>query len=430
MKQKNLVLMVVAVGCGLAAAFLTSQMSAKTAQVDTQDVIVAAKDLPVGMMMTKDEIPKLLKRKKVSKDAIPPGIVETEEEFVEKRLSRAVRAEETINKADLTKGGVVTIPHGMHLVTLQLDAAHSAGGFAGPGSHVDILASIRLDNKLTAMPVLVNMLILAVDTKTTYNAEGVFPTVSTVSFAANRKQGLVLELAKARGCPMSLLLRNPDDTNTEYDRTFDIDRVIKLLQDQKNPAQLDNPGENEGIPPKEEQRPTPKADTPAPGSADGPKPEAVVKVPTAAEDIAPGTEITNDLIAEKFKTVDLPKGLAEGAIADLTPHLGQVFRTGLGKGQWVTKSLVGPVELKPAPRDPDVLPKDPSAERARSGPPVKRAIHDVTVHTASDTKVFRYQEVEPGRWRMLGEVRPDRGAPQAVPPEAADKPQKPEKQVE
>ena len=30
MKQKNIVLMVVAVGCGLVAAFLTSKMSAKT----------------------------------------------------------------------------------------------------------------------------------------------------------------------------------------------------------------------------------------------------------------------------------------------------------------------------------------------------------------------------------------------------------------
>ena len=60
MKQKNIVLMVVAVGCGLVAAFLTSQMSAKPA-VEKVDVIVAAKDLPVGSQLTREDLKTAIK---------------------------------------------------------------------------------------------------------------------------------------------------------------------------------------------------------------------------------------------------------------------------------------------------------------------------------------------------------------------------------
>ena len=54
MKQKNVILMVVAVGCGLVAAFLTSQMSGKT--VDQVEVVVASRDLAVGTTLTAEDL--------------------------------------------------------------------------------------------------------------------------------------------------------------------------------------------------------------------------------------------------------------------------------------------------------------------------------------------------------------------------------------
>ena len=50
MKQKNVILMVVAVGCGLVAAFLTTQINAKP-KVEQVEVVVALKDLPVGTVI-------------------------------------------------------------------------------------------------------------------------------------------------------------------------------------------------------------------------------------------------------------------------------------------------------------------------------------------------------------------------------------------
>jgi Flp pilus assembly protein CpaB len=176
MKQKNIIMMAVAVGFGLVAALLTSQMSAKSS-VETVEVMVAAKDLPVGSLLTKEDVanPKVIKWKKIPKDMVPPGIVEASDELVEKRLSRAIRAEETINRADITKGGVVTIPPGMKMSTVQLAAHQAVAGFVGPGSRVDVLATVRLGERVIALPIMVDMLVLAVNTETTYSKEGVYP---------------------------------------------------------------------------------------------------------------------------------------------------------------------------------------------------------------------------------------------------------------
>ena len=70
MKQKNLILMVVAVGCGLVAAFLTTQMNAKP-KVEQVEVVVAAKDLPVGTTITQGRPAEVIARKKIAKDALP-----------------------------------------------------------------------------------------------------------------------------------------------------------------------------------------------------------------------------------------------------------------------------------------------------------------------------------------------------------------------
>jgi len=290
------------------------------------------------------------------------------------------------------------------MVTLSMNASQAAAGFAGPGSRVDLVTSVRLDNRTSAMALLVNMLVLAIDGQTTYTKEGVFPSVSMVSFAANQKQALVLELAKSRGCQMSLLLRSPEAVQSEFEKNgYNIDSVLTLLQDDKNPITLGiTPGGDVVSKPKV--KPVPVPDTKVPTEAPAPVAKETVKVPVALDDIKAGTPLTKDLLSDptKFGTRELPKEFAQDALteADLDQMMGQVFRTGLGKGQWVTRSLVGNAE-KIGPKDEPALPKEDT------DPPVRRRTHDVTIHTATDVRTYRYEEVEPGRWRYLQEVRPN-----------------------
>src|SRR5262249_49914185 len=143
---------------------------------------------------------------------------------------------ETFNPQDLTKGGVITLPDGYNMVSLQVGAANAAAGFVGPGSRVNVNATLRLGNKVHAFPLLRNILVVAVDNQTAYTKDGTFPGMSTVSFAVKEKEALLLSLAKSRGCAIELMLRHPSKTTDEADQAYNIDEVIKLLQDEKEKA--------------------------------------------------------------------------------------------------------------------------------------------------------------------------------------------------
>ncbi len=412
MKQKNVILMVVAVGCGLVAAVLTARMNAAPAQIEKVSVIVPTKDITVGTMISKEDAknPKLFTRKEFAKDAIPPGIVESEEDLIDRRIARNYSAGEAIKKEDLKKGAVVTIPPGHQMIAQSFGVPQAVAGFVTPGSRVDILGTVHLGNKYKAFPVLVNMLILAVDTNTQLPKEqGTFPSLSTVSFAVDQKQALVLELAKARGCTMTLLLRNPAEPVTEADTKFNIDDVIKRLSDSRESVDLSTTDLE-----------TNRQSTPEIKPEEAPIPAMTVetiKILVASEAIPAGTEITSDLIAEKFVEKEMRKGDVENAL-DPKEKLGQSLKNGLGKGQWVTEHLVGDPATKASPRDPFVLPKaDPDAPDTAPKPlavepkPItKKKYHDVTINSASGVVIHRYEEAKPGQWRYLGVVPPNSGS--------------------
>jgi pilus assembly protein CpaB len=415
MKQKNLILMVVAVGCGLVAAFLTTQINARP-RVDQVEVIVASKDLAIGTHMSKAELPKLITRKKISKDALPTAFVMTEEEFLDRRLTRAVRKDETFNPSDLTKGGIVTLPEGMDMVSMPVSVANAVAGFVVPGSKVDVLATLRISNKLRAFPILVDMLVLAVDqhlsTDTSKNGSGVFPNMSNVSFAATQEQALLLALAKHRGCHLELLLRHP---GKRIDTDYDIKKVKKLLEDEKNPAELKPTDGNDGS----EGSVWPNTITEAPPPA--PKVE-MVKVWMAKVHIDAGTEITKELISQKLMESEVPKVAAEGAYSDLSELVNKslTLKTGLSKGQWVTTALVGPSVSKPSPLEGFTLPK-PKQEvlEVEAGP---RATKDVNVTGPSGTLIHRFEEIRPGEWKLVRILTPQEAARDAVRTPPAPKP--------
>src|SRR5580658_9181361 len=118
MKQKNLILMVVAVACGLVAAFLTTQINAKGAKIEQVEVLVAAKDLAVGTQFTKAELPKLVTKKLVPKDTLPANFVNDENELLDKRLSAPVPADQLFNPSYLSNRGVIILPEGKDMYAI------------------------------------------------------------------------------------------------------------------------------------------------------------------------------------------------------------------------------------------------------------------------------------------------------------------------
>jgi Flp pilus assembly protein CpaB len=205
------------------------------------EVVVAAKDLPVGTMLTRADLAKLVNKKRVPKDALPPAFVVDEVELIDKRLTRAVLKDETFNPAAVTKGSILTLPEGMDMISIAF-ASPPAGGFVMPGSKVDVLATVRKGDKVVAFPLLVDMLVLAVNMHPTYSPNSPSPTV--VSLAVTQEQALLLALAKQRGCQFELLLRHP---GKPLDPDYDIRAVRQLLDNLQPPAPLPDP-KREGDP--------------------------------------------------------------------------------------------------------------------------------------------------------------------------------------
>jgi len=417
MKQKNLVLMVVAVGCGLVAAFLTTQMNAKP-KVEMVEVFVALDELPVGTIITSANLEKTVLKKPVAKDALPPdllGVVIDVNDLLGKNLKRPLHKHEVFTKADLGKGSSITFVHGKHMVSLPMSAAQAAAGHIVPGSKVDVLATLKLPKKLASFPLLVDMHVLTVNSDLDQSKSQVFQNMTMVSLAVTQEQALLLSMAKTRGCNLELMLQNPEK---ELDTTYDFKKIKKLLEDDQTGIEI-VPGD-----PGEIKKPLPSTTT-EPIAPPVAKAETV-KVLVANEDISAGTDINKELIETKFTVKDYPKDLIEGTVGDITPYLGgKVFTKGISKGQPIVESSIGLPGSKPSPQDDKItgLPKprpDPEVaivpptvavpEKKVEPKPAAKEFHDVAVHTASGTLVYRYLKNDKGELKLIATLSPEEAA--------------------
>jgi pilus assembly protein CpaB len=400
MKQKNLVLMGIAVACGLVAAILTANMGGPP-KVETIDLVVAKKDLTTGTAFTKENIEDLTMIAPYPKNAIPPEalpkIVTDKQLLIGKRLSRATHANEYFNVADVGNKTQILFEPGKDIMSLPMTAGKAAGGFVGPGSRVDIVASVMEGTKREVLTLLPDMHVLAVDGKQDLTEQTTFPEMRMVSFAVEQKQALLIALANQRNANLELLLRHPDAPKREYN----YDRVLATLKNlgDKDPAGVIIDGD------KKETKPEIK----------------MVEVYVAKEAIAPNTEIDEELIKSKFEQVKKPAEFHKDAVSDMKPYIGtfKAFTTGVAKGAYVMDSMIGAQAIRGTPPPQDVtiekqpMPVGPIQEQALElapwphayvppTPPEPRT-RDVGHHTNKGSIVYRYREtgVDTNEWKLI-----------------------------
>jgi Flp pilus assembly protein CpaB len=218
---------------------------------ETIELLVAARELYLGTQLTRDEIGRLVEWKKVPKKDAPATYITDPEKVLDLRLVRPIRSGDVLSPFDLTRGAPPTLPPDRNLVSLALSPGDAAGGFVGPASKVDVNATFQRNDKVLAFPLLVDLLVVAVDTQGTEKAPEVI-----VSFAVTQKEALILGLAKARGCRLSLMLRHPSQ---KPDPNYNIDDVIKVLSNDPRPAPVPaNEGQNVSPPEPLEVAPPPR----------------------------------------------------------------------------------------------------------------------------------------------------------------------------
>lgn len=350
MKPKNLILIGVAVVCGLAAAFLTARMMAgagtKKPELDMVEVPVAVKDIPIGTKLPPKDVETYFTKKNFPRESVPPSAITSLEEIGDKRAMRTIRQGETVGVADLNAKGFIDPPDGTVLMTTAINLEQSASGFALPGYKVMVIATKKSQKKNMdiVFPLFADALILAVDTSTTapqaggkdgqqQNKDGGataagFQSVGMISFAVTPEQSMLLTMAANGGATLRLGL--PNQAEDKKQLVMDGYKHLMLTREQIANIFADRwPDENK--------------------SADnGPKFETV-KVRVPSELVAKDTRLTQEVLDKKFKTVEFPKELLPEAVASEEKDL---------LDQYATADLVAGLQV-PKPHLSKTEPKKP-----------------------------------------------------------------------
>jgi pilus assembly protein CpaB len=217
MKSKNMVLMAVAIGCGLVAAFLTSRLGAGGNSPDMIDVIVAKKELPIGTKLEEKDFNEILTKAPFARASLPPDVILDPEQLKGKRISRTLRAGNFFSPADVSANAGIPLPAGTFMYAIRMDVVRAAAGFVMPGAHVDILALQRHPSdasKVRSRLILKDMLVVAVDINDRRPEGGgpAIPTINSVSLAVSPSQGKLLHTAESTGGELRLLLRGEESS--------------------------------------------------------------------------------------------------------------------------------------------------------------------------------------------------------------------------
>jgi pilus assembly protein CpaB len=236
MRPKSLVLLALALGCGLVASIGISQVldgNNKPAPVETAPIYVALQNINVGDPVTD----KMVALEEWPKDKVPVGAVTKWEDLEDRRpRSNIYQGEPILDNKLLAKGQtndpIQGVPAGMRLKTVSVDARTSAAGLLSPGDRVDIQIfvkpnqSLGISNAFTKI-ILQNIRVYAVDQTVDKAAEGEESrsVAKTVSLVVTPAQANRITLAENMG-QVSLIPRNPDDDKIVEDAEQGADELF------------------------------------------------------------------------------------------------------------------------------------------------------------------------------------------------------------
>lgn len=225
MRSKSIILLVLALGCGLVASIGISQyMEARhkaTDQGERQPVFVAMTDINANEEMTAQNI----KLEEWPKNIIPAGALTKLEEVEHKRCRMKLYAGEPILSSKLLGasdaiGAAKDIPTGYRVVHVKVDASTGSSNLILPGDRVDVIVFRQPNNNLNATAakiVLQDIKVFAVDTQTenqfaaTKNEQTEPISAKTIAVLVTPEQAVILHAATEMGGSVRLVLRNPDD---------------------------------------------------------------------------------------------------------------------------------------------------------------------------------------------------------------------------
>jgi len=275
MKPKTLILMVVAVVCGLGASYMTSRLLAERedknpepVEVPKVKVLVAKKKVEMHAAMRNKPEDFFVEKEFVKDDNVPKEALTRDDlaKLKGKFVKRTLKPGDVVRADDILDNNfnLPTLAPGMRAVGIPISAGNSASGFACvPGSHVDVQWTTRIEREGDSITktLLEDVIVLAADTRSNPGDEGGAMIASVVVVQLSPEDANILTSAMDSGT-VRLLLRNFDDKATAGAGSV----RVKDLQGKKSdtrPPEIAKETRPEPIPEPKEEREQPRKKLPA-----------------------------------------------------------------------------------------------------------------------------------------------------------------------
>jgi pilus assembly protein CpaB len=223
MRPKSMILIVIALGCGLVASIGISQvMENRTAgppAAPMAKIYVAVTDVPLGQVLS----PKMVKLEEWPQDKAPEGAVRKLEDLEGRRPLTRLYPGEPILKAKLIDankfyGASEKIPKGYRVASVKVTMDSSASGLINPGDRVDVLVFLKKGRGISmtgTRTILKNVTVFAVNDRFQRDPDEDAESSSrakTVSLLVKPNQVEKVMLAQELGRIKLSLRRSDDDT--------------------------------------------------------------------------------------------------------------------------------------------------------------------------------------------------------------------------
>ena len=236
MRMKSLILIFIALGCGLVASIGISQVMDRGGgggKIEMEQILVALADIDIGTRLDDKNV----QLEDWPKNKVPEGAVRRLEDIKDKFASGRFYKGEPLNVRQITDNPdtvAVNIPPGYRAVPVKVEEDTVMKAIS-PGDRVDVNVYLRKNQevpKTGVFTILKNVRIFAVNTnteRTTSDSTSGKPqsaSFRTVSLLVKQEQARDLNLAAQVG-KILLTLRRPDDKDDQLDE--DMTPIDELL---------------------------------------------------------------------------------------------------------------------------------------------------------------------------------------------------------
>jgi pilus assembly protein CpaB len=236
MRAKSMVLILIALGCGLVASIAISQVMERgsksaNAGLETVPIYVASTDIDVNEQLSATNV----RVEEWPKSKLPEGVVKDLKDINERFARVRFYAGEPILAAKLVneiEGPAVKIPDGHRVCSMKVQMDTAIAGLVNPGDRVDIFGYFKEGRgipKTGTREILKNVRVFAVNDQTDQEVDqqGQSIAAKTVSLLVKQDQVARLMLAIELGT-MRLALRRPNEESdsTNVNESADIDALF------------------------------------------------------------------------------------------------------------------------------------------------------------------------------------------------------------